>query len=262
MDLRMDARLDTSGPQLSSVASPLQTANEDAQKSVTKKSPKKAAAAKIDELQFSSWHQWATSKDCEQLHGCRYMSVLLNNSVGHLPGFIVPGVQKGGTTYLRHALMQHPNLQSARGTSRLTHKGSDVLIMKGPEIGKPGGEPHFFDHSWTKSGSRADHAQLYSDRHFDESLEEYRRAAPRQMFDVTPSYTTHEKPIARIKELLPWVRIVLVLREPTDRYRSELEMHMGSLCEIQAKWLCGLANCQIAKMGSNNQYNVASMRTS
>jgi len=170
-----------------------------------------------DELEFGSWDQWATSKGCDHRHSCRYMSVLaLNNSVGHLPGFLVPGVQKGGTTYLRNALMQHPNLQIARGFEGKAVEG--------------GGEAHFFDLGlgWRKAGTRANRARLYSDRHFAESLEDYQTAPPRQMFDVTPSYTTKEETIAKIKELVPWVRIVMVLRDPTERYRSELEMFLSN----------------------------------
>ena len=128
----------------------------------------------------------------------------------------MPGVQKSGTTFLRHVLMGHPHLQTARGGA-----------------GAAPDEPHFFDEDTAVSpsvDSRAYIAQSYSVKHFSESLKKYMEAPPRQMFDVTPTYTTAEKAIERIKKLLPWVRIVLVLRDPTDRYRSHLQM------ELQRAW--------------------------
>ena len=50
------------------------------------------------------------------------------DKVLHLPYFIIAGTQKGGTTFLRWLLVQHPNLESGDGLH-----------------GEKRGEPHFFD---------------------------------------------------------------------------------------------------------------------
>ena len=60
------------------------------------------------------------------------------DKVLHLPYFIIAGTQKGGTTFLRWLLVQHPNLESGDGLH-----------------GETRGEPHFFD--WGYKGLEPDY---------------------------------------------------------------------------------------------------------
>lgn len=156
-------------------------------------------------------------------------------TVGHLPSFIIPGVQKGGTTFLRSMLNQHPNLYSGYGVS-----------------GKAEGEAHFFDLRYraafetcskktqTKTKKkrgmegqqgdalntnlRACLQRAYSVRNFAELKSDYAALPPRLAFDVTPKYL---HVVDRVIALLPGIPMVILLRDPVDRYRSHLEMEIG-----------------------------------
>ena len=154
-------------------------------------------------------------------------------TVGHLPSFIIPGVQKGGTTFLRSMLNQHPNLYSGYGVS-----------------GRAGGEAHFFDLKYgdalkacrlhTKKrekvmmGGQQDAAldanlraclqRAYSVRNFAELKSDYAALPPRLAFDVTPKYL---HVVDRVIAVLPGIPMVILLRDPVDRYRSHLEMEIA-----------------------------------
>lgn len=141
-------------------------------------------------------------------------------TVGHLPSFIIPGMQKCGTTFMRGMLDQHPNTYSGFGGH-----------------GKRAGEPHFFNERWGSSTRacngtvgtapdddvRACIARRYSDRHFSELKTDYDALPPRLAFDTTPSYF---HVVNHITELLPGIPLVVLLRDPVERYRSALDMQI------------------------------------
>lgn len=144
-------------------------------------------------------------------------------TVGHLPSFIIPGMQKCGTTFMRSMLDQHPNIYSGFGGH-----------------GEKGGEAHFFSWRWGNSMKacnngkvgtapdadlRACIARRYIDRHFTELKTDYTALPPRLAFDTSPNYL-HS--VNHITELLPGIPFVILLRDPVERYRSALEMNISS----------------------------------
>lgn len=69
-------------------------------------------------------------------------------------------------------------------------------------------------------------------------------------FDTTPAYVVEVPQVPkRLSALLPKIRVVLIVRDPTDRYRSELQMEVcrrkGNLRELAVEFhkhgrvLCG-----------------------
>jgi hypothetical protein len=107
---------------------------------------------------------------------------------GALPDFAVIGVGKGGTTFLYHLLTQHPLVERAAAK-----------------------ELHFFDN------------------HFDLGIEWYRGCFPTPRSDdgrttitgeATPGYLFHPLAPERMAEVVPWARLITLLRNPVDRAYS------------------------------------------
>ncbi len=109
-----------------------------------------------------------------------------------LPNFIVIGANKSGTTSLYFYLSQHPQLL--------------------PSSTK---EVHFFDGGGTKSNINT----------FPKGPSWYRSHFPlkkdmlphQKTFEASPSYICHPLVPRRIFELLPDVKIIALLRNPTER---------------------------------------------
>jgi hypothetical protein len=107
---------------------------------------------------------------------------------GALPDFAVIGVGKGGTTFLYHLLTQHPLVERAAAK-----------------------ELHFFDN------------------YFDLGIEWYRGCFPTPSSDdgrrtitgeATPGYLFHPRAPERMAEVVPWARLITLLRNPVDRAYS------------------------------------------
>jgi Sulfotransferase domain len=107
---------------------------------------------------------------------------------GALPDFAVIGVGKGGTTFLYHLLTQHPLIERAAAK-----------------------ELHFFDN------------------YFDLGIEWYRGCFPTPRSDderttitgeATPGYLFHPRAPERMAEVVPWARLITLLRNPVDRAYS------------------------------------------
>ena len=101
-----------------------------------------------------------------------------------LPHFLIIGAQKSGTTSLFHYITQHP----------------EVFENKSKEI-------HYFD------------------KHYPLGTDWYRSHFPllgnflsgRRLGEATPYYLCHPHAAERIHQLLPQVKLIVVLRNPTDR---------------------------------------------
>ena len=108
-----------------------------------------------------------------------------------LPDFIVIGAQKAGTSSLFYYLTQHPQL----------------IPSKKKEI-------HFFD------GGKDPRFDVY-----DEGLPFYRAHFPlsfqltnrQKVFEATPIYLFHPMAPQRLHKFLPHVKLIVLLRNPTDR---------------------------------------------
>ena len=181
--------------------------------------------------EFPNWNLFYKSRS-DQMHRPAYSVAVFNNQtqvVGHVPSFIVPGVMKGGTTFLRMLLVQHPNLVSAH---RHLARGNVRANLEG----------HFFDVEYERikgqlKASSSDYEQFnakvlqeYSDYNFDESISEYETQldahGPALRFDVTPRYLKMPQLPETLRGLLPHMKFVIVLRDPTERYRSHLQYLM------------------------------------
>ena len=101
-----------------------------------------------------------------------------------LPGFLVIGAQKSGTTSLFHYICQHPK----------------VFENKAKEI-------HFFDRHYT-------HGENWYRARFPlaGSL-----LSSHQLGEATPYYLCHPHAPTRIASLLPQAKLIAILRNPVDR---------------------------------------------
>ena len=115
-----------------------------------------------------------------------------------LPSFLIIGAQKAGTSSLAHYMRQHPQL------IRAWRK-----------------EAHFFD-------GRSEFLDKPADASSDQFLDGercYRAYFPlasrmkhgQQCFEATPSYLCHPLVPERIVNMLPQVRVIMLLRNPTKR---------------------------------------------
>jgi len=104
----------------------------------------------------------------------------------HLPEFLGIGVQKGGTTTLQRLLECHPQ------------------VWLPPEK-----EVHFFSRHYVRG------AQWYSDRFASVRADQH-------CGEITPYYLFPPEAPARIRSLLPTVRLIVLLRDPVERCLSGL----------------------------------------
>lgn len=129
-----------------------------------------------------------------------------------LPDFIIIGAMKSGTTSLFTYLSQHPHLSAA---SRK--------------------EVHFFDGGLNPAKDNFAKGPGWYREHFPLKRE---MAAGQKAFEASPLYIFNPLAPARIAELLPSVKLVAILRNPTDRaishYFHETRKGRESLPIMQA----------------------------
>ena len=115
-----------------------------------------------------------------------------------LPSFLIIGAQKAGTSSLAHYMRQHPQLLRAwRKEAHFFDGGSDFLAKPGEAASDQflGGERCY--RSYFPFASRVKDGQ--------------------QCFEATPSYMFHPLVPQRIVSMLPHVRVIMLLRNPTKR---------------------------------------------
>jgi hypothetical protein len=120
------------------------------------------------------------------------MSVETGPVTGALPDFLIIGAPKCGTTSLYYLLTEHPHIVPAAAK-----------------------ELHFFS------------------SHFDLGIEWYRRCFPRPTHkdgrstitgEATPSYLADLYAPAKVAEVVPQARLIVLLRNPVDRAYSHYQM--------------------------------------
>lgn len=109
-----------------------------------------------------------------------------------LPDYLIVGAQRSGTTSLQRALMEHPNIQSAR-------------MMKGV---------HYFDTAYEK---RLGWYQAHFPTRALAAWVEYRTDDPLRVGEASPYYMFHPLAPERIHRDLPEVKLIAMLRDPVER---------------------------------------------
>jgi hypothetical protein len=112
------------------------------------------------------------------------------------PSFIIIGAQKGGTTSLYRYLGEHPDV----GRARLQ-------------------EVHFFSW-WYEMGMPWYLAHFHA------------RGKYPVVGEVSPSYLLHPKAAERVHQVLPQVKIIVLLRNPIDRAYSQHQMNIKRRLEL------------------------------
>jgi hypothetical protein len=114
------------------------------------------------------------------------------SSLRVLPHDLVVGAQRSGTTSLQRALMEHPNIHSAR-------------MMKGV---------HYFDTAYEKGPT-------WYRAHFPTQAYarwiEHRTDDPLCVGEASPYYMFHPLAPQRIHDELPGVKLIAMLRDPVER---------------------------------------------
>lgn len=109
-----------------------------------------------------------------------------------LPDFIILGAQKAGTTTLFDNLVKHPNV-----------KPSDIK------------EVHFFDNNWLRG-------EKWYRAHFPFDNGDHKR---REWIagEGSPYYLMHPLVAARIKQVVPNAKLLIILRDPVTRAYSHFQ---------------------------------------
>ena len=122
------------------------------------------------------------------------------------PSFIILGAQKSGTTSLHSYICQHP------------------LVLAGKRR-----ETHYFDWRWNndpKFVTGDDHHRFYLNFFHMDVL----RNRPSLMTgESTPSYLLHsDLVIPRVRMVVPWVKLLVILRNPVERAYSHYQMSIST----------------------------------
>ncbi len=109
-----------------------------------------------------------------------------------LPNFICIGAQRAGTTWLYHCLKEHPQ----------------IFVPKQKEL-------RFFNYNYD------DGIEAYS-KNFENISDEIAYG------ELTPDYYRQQDALLRIKEHLPDVKLVFILRNPIHRAFSQYQLYCGT----------------------------------
>jgi hypothetical protein len=122
-----------------------------------------------------------------------------------LPSFVIAGVMKSGTGELMKWLDRHPNLKVGKGKVIENEKAIET------------NEVHFFGDAFTKSTCKwLSYLQFFPD--FGETIETVDSSIRNiYTFEKSPDYVRSEEKIKQMKELLPNLRLLIILRNPVTR---------------------------------------------
>ncbi len=126
-----------------------------------------------------------------------------------LPGFLIVGAERCGTTSLFHILRQHPAVFSAA---------------------MPKKELHFFDMAYGRGlGWYQSHFPLTARAR----LTARRSGQPPVAFEASPYYMFHPLAPQRIHRDLPGVKLIVLVRDPAERAYSAHANHVGHGLETE-----------------------------
>jgi hypothetical protein len=146
-----------------------------------------------------------------------------------MPDFLVIGAPKAGTTALHAALSEHPGLYLS------AIKEPKFFLSDGPPPAKggPGDALTYREHVWR----RADYEALFT-------------AAPASTLrgESTPLYLYDRAAMRRIHDTLPAARLIVIVRDPTERAHSNWTHLWSAGLEPIDDFVraCGEEECRIA----------------
>ncbi|KAG7339648.1 sulfotransferase [Nitzschia inconspicua] len=172
----------------------------------------------------------------------------------HTPTFIMIGVQKSGTTALLTYFREHPQILETK--KKFTR------------------EAHFFDTSWNSLIKKAKAMGLTQATEkncyiletymylfqTEQVLEQRRRRQGNDdlpslfTFEKTPSYFANPMIAQRIQQIVPWSKVILILRNPTDRLYSQYKMTIKDVFDLRKYSLEDMVHHELYAM--KYQYNM------
>lgn len=140
-----------------------------------------------------------------------------------LPNFLIIGAAKAGTTALHEALVQHPQVC--------------MSLIK---------EPNFFALAGSDLNYHAGSVQAAYLRHCVTTFSEYQQrfqptATQTAIGDVSPMYLYDPAAVSRIRDLIPAVKLIAILRDPIDRAYSNFLHHIRDDLEPCTDFLAAVA---------------------
>lgn len=115
------------------------------------------------------------------------------------PDYLIIGTKRGGTTSMYKYLLRHPNV---------------IPMWPGVENAK---KTHFFDQNFHRGTE-------WNRAHFPTSMQrsrvERREGAPVLTGEAAPYYMFHPLVAERVRQTLPQVKLIVLLRNPVDRIWS------------------------------------------
>lgn len=113
-----------------------------------------------------------------------------------LPGFICIGAQRAGTTWLYECLKEHP----------------DLFLPSQKEL-------HFFNKAFDKGLPH--YESFFSECANDKKLKG----------EITPNYYHDKQALQRIKDTIPAVKLIYIIREPISRAYSHYQLSLIDQCK-------------------------------
>jgi len=128
------------------------------------------------------------------------------------PNFLVVGETKCGTTSLYEDLAKHPQVLPPNTQNGLADYKGGIVTLQQKEI-------RFFDRYWGKG------TDWYFSQFPHTTLDQITGEA-------SPTYLYRDLAMERIRHILPGVKLIIMLRNPTDRLYS----HFYHLAKITPEW--------------------------
>eukprot|EP00980_Cylindrotheca_fusiformis_P025382 scaffold13560_cov161-Cylindrotheca_fusiformis.AAC.2 len=139
-----------------------------------------------------------------------------------LPQAILIGVQKGGTTALYEYLDQHPQIAKTKKELYFLDETMDDVLLKWGTIPRRVGRNLY--HQKLRESMINPHATATTKNKKKKNQQQQHSF----VMDWTPNYMLHSDRVpSRIECLVPWVRLLVLLRNPIDRARSQYEMKLA-----------------------------------
>lgn len=152
----------------------------------------------------------------------------------YLPEAIVLGVQKCGTTALYDYLIQHPDVAETRKELYFLDEQVDEMLLasyyynvsldgNNPTNGTEEEDPINLQHGGIHQQSiRRRYGEVIRN-----SMRYPLRDRGKMVIDLTPNYFFKSSRVAgRISCLVPWVKLLVLLRNPIERTRSQYDMKL------------------------------------